>query len=137
MVAVNDLYPPDCMTYGFLIDPHQAKYRLKGYEVKPAARTTPNVVPDPDTSLQLKPDTRANLEQQTTPARTDDSNPSSSCIVQHQEPGNDKSTGKGGVISSPNQQDALDEAIQEARVVHHLVSEIRMYSGPANFQSAS
>ena len=116
------------MTYGFLIDPHQAKYRLKGYEVTLPARTSPSVVADSDTSLQLKPEREVIQQEQTTPVRADDGDPSSSQILPHAGPGVSENTGKDSAVDSPNQKDALDEAIQAVRVVHDLVSRTSIFS---------
>ena len=104
-----------------IITPHQIKYKLDGHDLTPDAQTPSKPVDTSGTSLQLKPEKQAGPLSRGTPVCTDNSASTSSNIVRQQAASANSGRQEGNVINSPSQEDALDAAIQEAKIIVDLV----------------
>lgn len=114
------------MSYHDVVPPEQAQYRVEG---QPLASTAINLVPisSSEASLQLKPDKSAHAQQPQTPSRTDGSEQES--LRQHLRETEARATEQQRQVAKQAElkghvRDALDEAIEEAKTVRDLVSNL-------------
>lgn len=117
---MNDTYPSDCIRFRSVLSPSQARFRVEGVPLvvendKPAVTA---VEPSPADSLLLKPSKRQRQEPVESPPSHEDENPPTgrpaSCDVVSEPAPEPMST---------RERDVLDEIIDEALAVQHLVSD--------------
>ena len=122
-----------------MINPRQTHYQVDGYREALAAERIPSTAPSSSSSLVLKPAKGELVRPLQTASRTEGSDQGSATqelleaqvvITAIREPveAGTASVITGGSISGP--QDALDEAIEEARLVKDLVSLTRTTKEP-------
>ena len=120
---MNEVYPSDCLTYGFLVNPDQGYYKLDGQEDIIRPQHSPTIASSSTSSLQVKLKNQEAKPPQS-PSRTEESEPdtpdrtsdhgATSVIDQ-------SASGKSPGVS-PRLPDSLDEAIEEAKAIQDLVS---------------
>lgn len=139
VILVNEIYPADCVSFRTLLDPKQARYQVNGYT---ASTTEPE--PDPgvatalssQSSLPLKPAKKDIIVREPqTPSRADESS------VEDTRPisaglNYSKVTEETDGLSNTGYNDALNDAIGEARASAHIVSwPVLRICSTANIQS--
>ncbi|KAF2233574.1 Nucleotidyltransferase [Viridothelium virens] len=129
VIVVDELYPADCITYRFLVDPKQFPYRVQGQpDEKPEKPCSSTDFPSTDSSLQLKPPRKDTLRQEPrSPSRTEDSN--NEPRAEYQEQTQDyqldaeefvAELDKPRPSSTVDRRDSFDEVIREAKSLEHL-----------------
>ncbi|KAI9728643.1 MAG: hypothetical protein M1828_002749 [Chrysothrix sp. TS-e1954] len=125
VVLVYERYPADCLTFGMLINPDQALYRVKNADngVRDAKLAKPASKNDSDKSLELKaerrpgyviePDTPSREYDDTMEASTEEHSPSKTKLT---EP-----TTEGELAATRSENEtAFEQALAETRLVQHL-----------------
>ncbi len=134
VTIVNELYPAECIMFRFLIDASQSHYQVEGYkEALAAEHSVSSKAPSSVGSLPLKPDKGAFVKPPQTPSRTEESitePPASKELVLSGVSSTDHEEVAAATISREGPKDALDEAIEEAKAVKHLVSCLRSSDVP-------
>ena len=118
---MNEIYPSDCMSFGFLLDPSQQMYQLAGQRevvVVPQTPISPGLSP---ASPAIKRAKRRAPTQ--TPPRSEGSDERAAGqqleLLAEAYENRQKEVAKRGL----SRKDALDQAILEAREVEGLVSD--------------
>ena len=124
MILVNEVYPSDCLTYRFLVNPNQRYYHVEGQEV---ARAAPNSSTSPassETSLQVKSDTRKGVQPQQSSSKAEGSDQFSCSQSKDRiiNPAIGQQLDKTLTVPPKPAENALDEAIEETKAVQDLVS---------------
>ena len=122
MVLVNETYPADCIIFRILINPSQPQYRVTGDVRVLSAHQSITPVLSFDKSLQLKPDKEELLRLQQTPSRTEGSVQDHSSQSHLEAKLDNTEHCKGPLQASVLSDNALDEAIEEAKAIQDLVS---------------
>ena len=114
-----------------MINPRQTHYQIDGYHEALAAERIASVAPSSNTPLAVKPVRSELVRAPQTPSRTEGSEQGSATqelleaqvtIIANREPikAHTSEAATGGSNSGPK--DALDEAMEEARLVRDLVN---------------
>ena len=124
MILVNEIYPSDCLTYRFMVNPGQDYYRVNGHNAAPVAQHFSSLNGSSETSLQIKSKRPKDSDQR----EFSSSNEISEELCVGPIPDQNVSTmvHLRAISSSPDlpihPQNALEEAIEEAKAVQDLVS---------------
>lgn len=128
---MNEVYPSECISFRYMINPRQSHYQVDGCQETLAAERVASTALSSNTSLAIKPAKGELVRPVQTPSRTEGSDSGSGTrelfeaqvtIMASREPleaGFPAAVISGSVSRT---KDALDEAIEEARLVKDLVS---------------
>ena len=122
MVLVNETYPADCIIFRILVNPSQPHYRVTGDVRVLSVHQSVTPVLSFDKSLQLKPDKEELLQLQQTPSRTEGSVQDRSSQSHLEAKLDITEHCKDPLQASALSDNALDEAIEEAKAIQDLVS---------------
>ncbi|KAL6717933.1 hypothetical protein ACLMJK_004018 [Lecanora helva] len=121
VTLVNDIWAPDCLTYGFLVNPDQAYYKLKGQIATSIPQQSSATTEGSEKSLQVKPErTRSHMQPSPSNVEPSEQRPLS------QPPHEEVNLSKAGPrkteepSSLTHSGSALDEAIEEAKAIQDL-----------------
>ncbi|KAJ9647756.1 hypothetical protein H2199_001530 [Coniosporium tulheliwenetii] len=122
VIAVNEIYPADCIAFRTRLDPHQARYHVNGFKPPTTApEVVPPSVPSTQSSLPLKPAKRDVVAREPqTPSKTSESSnpPSQDAIVARRRLVERNTT---AVVPATNRyHDELADAINEAKALEDL-----------------
>lgn len=128
---MNEVYPSECISFRYMINPRQSHYQVDGYQETLAAERVASTPLSSNMSLAIKPARGELVRAIQTPSRTEGSDQGSGTqelleaqvtITASREPL--EAEVPTAVISRfvSRTKDALDEAIEEARLVKDLVS---------------
>lgn len=115
---VNDVYPSDCITYRFLVNPNQQLYRVKGHQQSEIIQRPSSPVSSSSASLVLKPAKGKLVQHPQTPCRAEESEQ----LLMYQQRARIVAEQGTSTKLSKYTQDVLDEAIEEVKEFRDLVS---------------
>lgn len=118
------------MQFRYLLSPNQPHYRVNGHEVALIMRQSPTLEISSDISLQLKLEKGENASAKNTPSINEDSDGISTSRTHNEKP-LIRSSPSDVIQFTPSEhtQDALDDAITEARTVEGLVCLVSPLNG--------
>lgn len=125
---MNEVYPSDCIRYGFLVNPYQQFYRVSGHEIA-ADHPPPKAIISSNTSLELKPARSKGIPRyDSTPLQADESDPILSNLTSNDATKDlDNVPRRNTDDQSEYLRSALDDAIDEAKAIQDLVSPIHTH----------
>ena len=131
---VNEVYPADCIKYRFIVNPNQVLYHVKGHQQAIRSAQPSVSVTLPEMSLSLKPSRRELVQQAQTLSRTEGSEQGSlGPIPASNEPHVTSHIAEATYTKLDEcEQDALDEAIDEARAVKDLPLDLDEDESPSS-----
>jgi len=130
VVVVNEAYPPNCIRYhfgDFTVSSDPQHYRVEGHELAIIASQSPNPAESSsNTSLQLKAEEAPRLPPQETPSRTGSSEQRPFVLTSDDHAPITVDPSRSSPLTLPTYpQNALKEAIEEAKAIQYLVSLLR------------
>lgn len=131
-MVVNEAYPPSCIRYhfgDFSVSSDPQHYRVKGHELAAVVEHAPSPAESSAKSLKLKSDKAATLPSQRTTSRTEsvENQPFLAVSDDHTSPRVDTSLRHRPSHIQSQPQNALEDAILEAKAIRFLVSRLKQY----------
>ena len=134
VALVNEVYPADCIKYRFVVNPNQILYHVKGHQQAIRSAQSSSSLTSPEMSLSLKPSRRELVQQAQTPSKTEGSEQGSLGPIPASNEPHVTSHITEATYTRPDEceQDALDEAIDEARAVKDLPLDLDEDESPSS-----
>ena len=134
VTLVNEVYPADCIKFRFVVNPNQILYHVRGHQQAAKTAQSSGSVLSSESSLSLKVSRIELVQQAQTPSRTEGSE---HCSLGQISASNERYVTPviiTATYTKPDgyEQDALDEAINEARTVKDLPLDLEGDESPSS-----
>ena len=137
---VDEIYPADCLKFRFVVNPNQVMYHVRGHQeaIKPAQSSTFELgFKSPVSPLLVKQKKKRSMQNTQTPTRSEGGEIELTNRIDTSNKASTESLVITGTSVRPheNPQDALDDAIEEARMAKELPLDLDEESIPSGVAS--